>query len=318
MNEMNFMNINAVAVKMYRFGKSMRDRAIAMWVYLGINVIIIIIFWSALMVPMMASDMTLETMKTIVIAALGTIGVLALIGFFGGVFILICYIQFLFALKQAVDFSNDANLRKTFKLEIVSAVGSIILPIILLFSFTRLRYNMYSYEEMYDWMFQFVGLIFLMGLLGLVLVVLKIVGLFALAAWGESLQSQYFSNPAAHQLAESTSFMKWGQVIALFFGSVGIILFTIGLQKAGKACMTLFATPLAPSQSQNLAINAPSFYGEPPPPLSSPLDNSENSFSSNSQWTYPPARNQATCPTCGKVLFDPNVAFCDNCGRKLR
>jgi hypothetical protein len=212
-------------------------------------------------------------------------------------------------------------------MEVWGLILSIVLPVILIIALTSIIPNIMNIvfnNDPYDPYYPDESIIYaiiapimlitvLVSLASLIIIIFKIVAKFAIDNWASEIVNMYAGNPYAINLHEGTTFMKWGVVVQICFGSIGSIVFIIGLFRAGKNAVLLFSIPpaMTPTNTQQPPYSG---YGAGP--------NFQSYYQPNvSGTTMRPSSSSAAgsslCPACGTMLPDPNARYCPNCGRAL-
>ncbi len=307
-------------VKSFRdFGKSMKYYSISMWVFQAVNVIVNIfaIIGIAVYLYMMFSPSSMYdySFSIIIIFYMIIMGLLILLYLISALVNFIFFVNYLVKLSNSSNYDKNKNLKKSFIMEIISIVLSIILPLTLemlglFLGFIIPKYN-YTFNplDIYDNIWfdltytAFIVTIILYSLriiIGYIPRILKAFGQKKLRKWTNDLFEFPVSSNEKEKLEpsiiEGSQLMKIGQVLGIFriVRIFGKIMYIVGLGKTGKGLIKSFE------------IECPKG-----------LVNERNTRVSQIKNMVETSDIPLFCAYCGLRLF-PNSQFCGKCGKALK
>ena len=302
-------------------GKSMKRYAIASWIIMGVSFISILISMVMFIFPMflsMDSNSIDETMA-IIIGLLGILIIINLITITICIYQLYAYIQYLIRLKKVGDYTHDIDLQTAYKMELWALLTPIIISfiLILLMFIIGTSINQMEYDTFIMLIF---GFLFISFLAVLIPKIFQLISVFAFDRWGQRIKMANLQNPYTGRIGEGTNFMKWGKIISIFFGTIGMIIFLIGFMNAGKNIMEFFDDYGNLQSTQGAAIPQSSYSTTSQQSgafTTSPSLNASYMGTPSYGSTTMKPQTEGFCAFCGSKLDDKNSMFCSNCGRKL-
>ena len=309
-------------------GKKMKRYAIANWISMAISVfgtiLIQILFFAPLMISIESSSFV--DPYTLLIGIGGILIFFIVVAIAISIYQFITYIQYLMQLKKVSDYTNELDLQKVYKMELWAMIISFLMFFIIIpgFFFLLISGGFMSFIEnettFYSFLMLFLGLMLVIIIVSILSIILQVLSVVSFDRWGQNIKMRNFQNPYAVGIAEGTSFMKWGRIITFFAGSIGSILFLIGLMKAGNNIIEFFDR-YGNNQSNQGGVfpqfSSSSNFQQSGGSTSSPtLNSSYREDTSYGNTTMKP-QAQGFCSFCGSKLEDRNSMFCSNCGRKL-
>ena len=305
-------------------GKSMRRYAIATWISMGSSFFGYFIMQFALMIPAFAAmnSNSLDDPIAIIMGMIGIIIFFIIAALAISIYHFITHIHYLIQLKKVGEYTNDIDLQKAYKMEMWVLIISfitilIIIPGFFLFLFGGGFMAVFYMDErgLYGFMMLFLGFIIVSFIIVILLVTLQVCSVLAFDRWGQRIKIANYQNPYAGNIAEGTNFMKIGKIIAIFFGSIGTILFLIGFMKAGKGIIEFFDGYGNYKLSQGAAF--PHSSNNRTLQQSGAATTTPNLNSSYMGNTTMKPKGEGFCSYCGAKLDDKHSIFCAICGRKL-
>ncbi|QEE16949.1 zinc ribbon domain-containing protein [Promethearchaeum syntrophicum] len=301
----------------YEFGKSMKYYSISKWIYEVINIILNFFIIIGLVFVLIAYidpyNFNYSTFEIIIIIYTIAVVIIIILFLITASISFIFFIYYLVRLYHSSEHDENGSLKKSYILEIVSIVLSIILPITVEFLSLILDlfipgYN-YSfiipdvYGIIYDMSLNSliisISIFILRIILGYIPRILKAIAQKNLRKWTDDLfefpQSPKERERLEHSIIKGTQSMKIGQMLGIFriVRVFGKIMYNIGLGTAGKGLMKSFEEDI---YTKYVNSNYP---------------------------TIPQQNNTAVeddiprfCAYCGYVLI-PNSKFCGKCGKSF-
>ncbi len=309
-------------------GKSMKKYAIANWISMAVSFFGAILIQMVFMAPLLGGidSGILDDPYTLLLGMGGIIIFIIVVAFAISIYQFFTYIKYLMQLKKVGELTNDRELQKAYQMELWAMIisfimGFIIAPGILIY-FLGSGFMFFTADEaaFYNFIMILLGLCLVIIIIALISIILQVISVVSLDNWGQNLKITNFQNPYAVNIAEGTSFMKWGRIIALFTGSIGVILYLIGIMKAGSNIIEFFngygnnqsiQGGASPQYSSGSTLQQPGGFTTSPNLNSSSMGNT-----SYGNTTMKP-QAEGFCSFCGSKLEDKNSMFCSNCGRKL-
>ena len=310
-------------------GKSMNKYAIASWISMAVSFFGTIIMQSIIIIPMMAAmeSGTYTNPNSALPVIGGMTWVFYIITFAISIYQFVTYIQYLMQLKKVGEYTRDIDLQKAYKMELWALIFRFILMLVITFAVLfliigggRFLTTITNESELYRFFMLLIGFFFIVFIIALIAIILQVLSSFALDRWGQRIKMANFQNPYAVNIAEGTNFMKIGRIVSIFAGSIGMILFLIGIMKAGKNIIEYFDGYGNSISTQGTAFPQSSSGNTPQLPGPSTTNpNLSSSYMGNSSYgsTTMKPQGEGFCPFCGSKLEDKNSMFCSNCGRKL-
>ncbi|MHA1474145.1 MAG: zinc ribbon domain-containing protein [Promethearchaeota archaeon] len=310
-------------------GKSMKKYAIANWISMAVGFFGAIIIQIVFMAPLLGSmDSSIFDDPYALLLGMGGISIFIIVVVFAiSIYQFVTYIKYLMQLKKVGELTNDRELQKAYKMELWAMIisfimGFIIIPgmFILFLGGGFMNFMMMDEAAFYNFIMLILGLMLVIIIIALISIILQVISVVSLDNWGQNIKITNFQNPYAVNIAEGTSFMKWGRIIALFTGSIGVILYLIGIMKAGSNIIEFFdgygnnqsiQGGAFPQYSSGNTLQQPGGFTTSPNLNSSSMGNT-----SYGNTTMKP-QVEGFCSFCGSKLEDKNSMFCSNCGRKL-
>jgi len=299
-----------------QLGKVMNRFAIASWISLAANFLGGLIIQFLIMTPMMNSlnSGSVSSSYELLSEIGGMIIFYSVIGLLITVYQFVTYIQYLMQLKKVGDNTSDFDLQKAYKMElgalIISISTIILIPILAISIFGgSFLTTITTEEDLYSLLTMLLGFLFVIFIVAILTIVFQILSVLAFDRWGQRMKVANYQNQYAGYIAEGTSFMKYGRIITIFVGSIGSVLFLIGIMKAGKNIIEFFNNsgnipPVQSATFQQYGSNLNTSY----------MGNTENATYGTA--TVKP-HGEDFCPFCGAKLEDKQSMFCSNCGHKL-
>ncbi len=310
-NTSNFSTESSYALHAY--GRAMYQYAIANWIYLAISVIGVTISMGFMKLNV---ENFVENMYSAEFDMMGYImvqSIMSLVISATSIYMFVRYILYLVRLKSVAEIVGDPNLQDHYKNEIRAIIVSVVTSIVAAITvFVLIRELLVFIEEMdvidssnveefnsamMSFVMKSMMWILILGALGIITLIFRIISAMKLDEWAEGLQAQFGFSMRA--IKEGTNLIKWGRiavVIPLLNYFAGII-FMVGMTKAGNAIKTQFGEG---------GGNAISGMG----------GSLETSYMPSE--TFRPMGEFGRCPFCGSPIPDQDAGFCGMCGKKLK
>ncbi len=306
----------------FRLGKSMKNYAIASLISMGVGFIGAIVMQIVFLTPIMtaANSGIFDDPYSLILGYVGILIFYLVITLATGIYQFVTYILYLIQLKKVGEYTNEIDLQKAYKMELWSIIVSIIMvisiPIMLLVFFSGgLMIDFSSEAAVSSFLIILFGIVFVIMLFAITSTILQVLSVLAFDRWGQRIKMANNDNQYCRIIAEGTNFMKLGKIISIFISNIGIILFSIGLIKAGNNIIAYFQGNGNSTSTQGSTV-AQSSSGSTlqQPHISSPNPDQNSSYMGST--TMKP-QGEGFCPFCGSTLEDKNMVFCGNCGRKM-